>query len=281
MSWFKEQLHGHVAQSFEISELLYEGRTAFQAVRIFRNDTLGRVMTLDEVVQTTEADEFIYHEMITHVPIVAHGAAKQVLIIGGGDGGVLEEALKHAGVEKVVQCEIDEEVTQLSRRHLPSICGKAFEDPRTECVFGDGAKYVAETDERFEVVIIDSTDPAGPGLVLFSEEFYRNCKRCMTPGGILVTQNGVPFLQRDELKSSVQSFRKIWTHGGCYFAGVPTYYCGPMALGWASDGPDLRAVDEAQIAARFAASGLRTRWYNPEIHRAAFAVPQYLKDVVG
>ena len=280
MSWFKEQLHKHVAQSFEVSELLYEGRTAFQAVRIFRNETLGRVMTLDEVVQTTEADEFIYHEMISHPAILAHGSVRKVLIIGGGDGGVLEEVLKH-GVEKVVQCEIDREVTELSKQHLPSICGKAFDDPRTECVFGDGAKYVAETDERFEVVIIDSTDPAGPGLVLFSEEFYRNCKRCMTPGGILVTQNGVPFLQRDELKSSVAAFRKIWKHGGCLFAGVPTYYCGPMALGWASDGHDLKAVEGDKIAERFAKSRLETRWYNPEIHRAAFAVPQYLKDIVG
>jgi spermidine synthase len=279
VSWFKEQLHRHVAQSFEISELLYEGRTAFQAVRIFRNDTLGRVMTLDEVVQTTEADEFIYHEMISHPAILAHGAVRKVLIVGGGDGGVLEEVLKH-GVEKVVQCEIDREVTELSRRHLPSICGQAFDDPRTECVFGDGARYVAETDERFELVIIDSTDPAGPGLVLFSEAFYRNCKRCMTPGGILVTQNGVPFLQRDELKNSIAAFRKIWTHGGCYFAGVPTYYCGPMALGWASDG-DLKAVEPVKIAERFAKSRIETRWYNPDMHRAAFAVPQYLRDIVG
>jgi len=280
VNWFREQLHKHVAQSFEISELIYEGRTAFQAVRIFRNGTLGRVMTLDEVVQTTEADEFIYHEMISHPAILAHGAVRKVLIVGGGDGGVLEEVLKH-GVEKVVQCEIDREVTELSRAHLPSICGKAFEDPRTECVFGDGARYVAETEERFELVIIDSTDPAGPGLVLFSEEFYRNCRRCMTPGGVLVTQNGVPFLQRDELQNSVAAFRKIFNHGGCYLAGVPTYYCGPMALGWASDGCNLKAVDEAGIAERFARSRIETRWYNPEIHRAAFALPQYLKALVG
>lgn len=280
MTWFKELLHKHVAQSFEVSELLYEGRTAFQAVRIFRNPTLGRVMTLDEVVQTTEADEFIYHEMLSHPPILAHGAVRKVLIVGGGDGGALEEVLKHP-VEKVVQCEIDQEVTELSKRHLPSICGQAFDDPRTVCVFDDGAKYVAETDERFDLIIIDSTDPVGPGLVLFSEEFYRNCKRCMAPGGILITQNGVPFLQREELANSIAAFRKIWRHGGCYFADIPTYYFGPMALGWASDAHDLRDVDADRIAERFAASRIATRWYNPEIHRAAFAVPQYLKDIVG
>ena len=152
-------------------------------------------MVLDGIVQTTERDEFIYHEMLAHVPVFAHGSARRVLIIGGGDGGMLREVIRHREVERVVQVEVDAGVIDTCREHLPNHSAGAFDDPRVEIVIADGARYVAETAERFEVVISDSTDPVGPGTALFSPEFYAGCRRCLAPGGVLVTQNGVAFLQ--------------------------------------------------------------------------------------
>lgn len=279
MTWFTEHLHQHCGQTLKIDEILYEGRTPFQDAMIFRNGTFGKVLVLDGVVQTTEGDEFIYHEMFSHVPIVAHGAVRNVLIIGGGDGGLLEEVLKHP-VESVTEVELDPGVVEIARTHLRSICGDAYEDPRTDLVVGDGAKYVAETEKRFDVVMVDSTDPVGPGAVLFSREFYANCKRCLTPGGVLVTQNGVPFVQPGELTDSVGHFRALFADGSAYVISVPTYAEGFMALGWATDDAGLRRLDMDTIAARWAKAGIRTRYYNPETHAAAFALPTYIRELL-
>ena len=154
---------------------------------------------LDGATQVTTRDEFVYHEMMTHVPILAHGKAKDVLIIGGGDCGIAEEVLKHKAIKRVTQVEIDESVVEFSKEHFPEFTRPVFRDKRFESVIADGMKYVAETDRRFDVIIVDSTDPQGPGAVLFTREFYAACKRCMADGGIMVTQNGVPFFQPDEL----------------------------------------------------------------------------------
>ena len=279
--WFSETLTPGLRLSFEARRVLRHRKSASHELALIDNDAFGRILLLDGAVQLTTRDEFIYHEMMAHVPILGHGAARDVLIVGGGDCGLAEEVLKHDGVARVTQVEIDASVVELAREHFAEINAAVFADPRFELVVADAAAFVQRTGAAFDVVLVDSTDPLGPGAVLFTETFYRDVRQRLKPGGVLVTQNGVPFLQRDELKNSIASFRKIWKHGGCLFAGVPTYYCGPMALGWASDGRDLRVVDEAQIAERFAKSKLETRWYNPQIHRAAFAVPQYLKDIVG
>ncbi|MBM3490592.1 MAG: polyamine aminopropyltransferase [Alphaproteobacteria bacterium] len=281
MSWFREKLYTHVQQAFEIKRELHKGRTPFQAVTVFENPMLGRVLTLDGICQTTEADEFVYHEMMTHVPILAHGRATRVLIVGGGDGGILRETLRHRRVKRAVMVEIDGEVVELCRRHLPSLSAGAFEDRRAELVVGDGAQFMASTDERFDVMIIDSTDPMGPGEVLFRDAFYRNCKRCLKADGIVVTQNGVPFFQREEFFSTGRARAKLFGHSGFYFAAVPTYYGGHMAMGWASPGRDITAVSLATLKRRFAAARLKTRYYNPEMHLAAFARPNYLKSAKG
>ena len=276
MSWFAERLHAHASTHYEMTEVLYEGHTGFQDLVIFRNPTFGTVMALDGVMQTTERDEFVYHEMMSHVPLFAHGAAKRVLIIGGGDGGVLREVLRHP-VDRVTEVELDGGVVEVSKKWLPFICGEAYDDPRTNLVIGDGAKFLRETDERFDVILVDSTDPIGPGTVLFSREFYADCKRCLTERGILVTQNGVPFMQSDELTTSVGHFRSLFADAWCYLATVPTYVNGAMALGWASLDPAARQTDLATLQRRFAALDLRTEYYNPEVHQAAFALPNYVK----
>ena len=277
--WFEEAIHAHATQKLEITQVLYSSDTELQKIVIFENPTFGRVMTLDGVVQVTEGDEFIYHEMMAHVPILAHGSVRDVLIVGGGDGGLLEEVLKHP-VERATMVEIDRGVVDLARRYLPSVCKGAFDDPRAELVIADGARHVAETDARYDVVLIDSTDPIGPGEVLFQREFYAGCKRCLKPGGILVTQNGVAFVQGEELTSSWRHFNALFADPAAYAVAVPTYIWGFMALGWASDDPEHRRRPLATIEERYAAAGLDTRYYNPGIHLGAFALPTYMKELM-
>ncbi len=279
--WFDEALHANFRSGYRMSKVLYESRSEHQHLVLFENPTFGRMLALDGIIQTTEKDEFIYHEMLAHVPILAHGRARRVLIIGGGDGGMLEEVLKHRDVEQATMVEIDASVVAFSREHLGAICGEAFNDRRTDLVIADGARFVAETDGRYDVVIIDSTDPVGPGAVLFTEAFYRGCQRVLNPGGVVVTQNGVPFLQADELIGTLGHFRAIFRDASCYLAAVPTYTGGPMAFGWGCDDPAVRATPEKVLAARFAQSGIATRYYTPAVHRGAFALPPYIADMIG
>ncbi|MHA1599361.1 MAG: polyamine aminopropyltransferase [Alphaproteobacteria bacterium] len=278
--WVEETLHPGVRLRLKAERILYDSRTDLQRIVLFENPEFGRVMTLDDVVQTTERDEFIYHEMLTHVPILAHGAVRRVLIIGGGDGGMLEEALKHRSIERVTMVEIDRGVVDLSREYLPSICGEAFDDPRTDLVIADGVDYVGRCEHRFDVIIIDSTDPIGPAEVLFSDHFYRRCKKCLAPGGIMVTQNGVPFLQGSELTGTLRLLRQLFADATCYLATVPTYMGGPMAFGWASDNPALRKTPQDVLSQRLAEAGIEARYYTPAVHCGAFALPGYIADLI-
>ena len=277
---FRETFQTGWTQVFSVDEVLFERRTEHQHLIIFRNRQFGRVLALDGVVQTTEADEFVYHEMLTHVPMLAHGSAKRVLIVGGGDGGILRETLRHPGVEQVMQVEIDADVIDLSRRYLPSLSQGAFDDSRLELVIGDASKYVAETDTRFDVVISDSTDPIGPGEVLFTSSFYRDCRRCLRAGGILVTQNGNFFDQFSEIVTTAARLRAIFADSTFYCAAIPTYIGGSMAFAWASDDAASRTVPIETLRARFERAGLETRYYTPEIHRAAFALPRFVVEAL-
>jgi len=280
VDWSEETLHDDLRIKIRIDRLLFDSKTEHQRLMLFESGTFGRVLTLDGVVQTTESDEFIYHEMMAHLPILAHGNAKRVLIIGGGDGGMAEEVLKHTAVESVTMVEIDAGVVEFSKKYLPAICKGAFDDPRLSLVIADGARFAAETDERFDVAIIDSTDPIGPAEVLFTDAFYGSVKRCLSEGGLVATQNGVPFLQSDELTSTLAAFRKLFRDATCYLATVPTYVGGPMAFGWGTDDETLRQLSEAKLAERFKASGIETRYYTPAVHRAAFALPPYIEDMI-
>ncbi|BAQ16127.1 spermidine synthase [Methyloceanibacter caenitepidi] len=239
------------------------------------------MMMLDGVVQVSTKDEFVYHEMMAHVPLFAHGKAKNVLIIGGGDGGVLREVLRHPEVKRATLCEIDRSVIDLCREHFPEISDGAFDNKRTRVVIADGTKFVAETDERFDAILVDSTDPIGPGAVLFTKEFYADCKRALAPGGVLVTQNGLPFLQPSELRQSVGFFRDLFEDAFAYMATTPSYFGDAMSYGWASDNDDLRQFTVGEIEWRYAAAGaFPTKYWNPRVHVAAFALPNYVLDLV-
>ena len=281
MTWMVETLHDGLRMQVRADLVIYDSATEHQRLVVVENKTLGRVMLLDDIVQTTEADEFIYHEMLAHVPVLAHGAARKVLIIGGGDGGMLEEVLKHRSIEKVTMVELDRTVIDISREYLPSICGDAFDDPRTDLVIDDGVKFVARDGDRYDVIIIDSTDPVGPGEVLFSADFYAACKGRLSDGGVLVTQNGVPFFQGSELASTMAALRPLFTDASCYLAAVPLYVGGVMAFGWASDDPALRQVPVEALERRFADADITTRYYTPAVHKGAFAVPPYVAAAMG
>jgi len=279
--WVEETLHADLHIKLKAERVLFDSKSAHQRLVLFENATFGRVLALDGVMQTTEKDEFIYHEMLAHLPILAHGGVRKVLIIGGGDGGMLEEVLKHGTVEKVAMVDIDDTVIELSKQYLRSICGEAFEDQRTDLVIADGTAFVAQCRERYDVIIVDSTDPIGPGEALFTANFYKDCKACLAPGGVLVTQNGVPYLQSGELAATMACLRPLFADVGCYLATVPTYVGGPMAFGWASDDAALRRVSVEALEDRLAEAGIATRYYTPEVHMAAFALPPYIEELLG
>jgi spermidine synthase len=218
---------------------------------------------------------------MAHVPLLAHGNAKQVLIIGGGDGAMLREVLKHDTVEQVTMVEIDRAVIDMAKEHLPNHSQGAFDDPRANIVIADGMDFVRDTDRGFDVIISDSTDPIGPGEILFSDDFYAQCGRILRANGVVVTQNGVAFFQLDEVRSTARRMSKHFTDMSFYSAAVPTYYGGIMTFAWGSNSTSLRGVDTETLRHRFNRTGLRTRYYTPEIHRASFALPQYINDAIN
>lgn len=281
MSDYQETLYEGYGQRFSIDKMLHEVRTEHQHLVIFENARMGRVMALDGVIQTTEADEFIYHEMLTHVPILAHGLARRVLIIGGGDGGMLREVAKHRDVESITMVEIDGTVVEMCKEFLPEHSKGAFDDPRLNLVIDDGMRFVATTEEKFDVIISDSTDPIGPGEVLFSENFYQACRRCLNDGGILVTQNGTPFMQLTEVQTTAKRMAGLFPDWHFYQAAVPTYIGGAMTFAWGACDSDSRKLSLETLHQRFIGSGIVTRYYNPHIHLGAFALPQYVLQAIS
>ena len=262
--------------------MLHEVKTEHQHLVIFENPTWGTVLMLDGVCQLTTSDEFVYHEMMAHVPLMALARPKRVLVIGGGDGGVLREVLKHPSVAKATLCEIDRAVDRSlaasTTRRSPAA---AFDDARADVVIADGLKYVAETRERFDAIIVDSSEPIGPSAVLHTREFFTDCKRALKKGGILVTQNGLPFLFPEHLQGTTAVFASLFkrvaalhVHAAlllrrsvCAQSGDRRQACGQGRCQTACQAPE-----EAGHA------GLK--YWTPEVHIGAFALPAYVRQVV-
>lgn len=277
--WLNETLYPEWGQRFQVKRELARVKSAFQDIAIFESEFHGRVMVLDGVIQITERDEFVYQEMLAHVPLLAHGAAKRVLIIGAGDGGVLRRVLQHRGVERAVMVEIDGEVIRLAKEHLPNIAGDAWNDPRAEVLVSDGIEYVRTApDASFDVIIVDSTDPIGVGEVLFTDEFYRNAARVLSDRGIIVNQCGVPFMQAEELAETSQRRAQFFSEVSAYVAAVPTYVGGFMTLGWSAKQAGQTRISVADLTKRAEQAGIlgTTRYWTPEIHEAAFRLPPYI-----
>ena len=285
--WIEETLHLNWRTFLKADKVLFENQTEHQHLIIFENGTFGRVMMLDHIVQLTTADEFIYHEMMAHVPLFAQSAIKpekplSVLIVGGGDGGVLREVLRHPSVERAVLCEIDSAVIDMAREYFPGVSNGAFDATKAEIVIADGTQYVRENPGTFDVIMVDSTDPLGPGAVLFTKEFYGDCYKALREDGVMVTQNGLPFMHPDELKQSVQYFKELgFADCGAYLSTTPGYFGGPMSLGWAAKHAGLKDLSIEAISGAFEKAGLEMQFYSPGVHKGAFALPGYVAKLVA
>lgn len=278
--WVEETFHPNWRVRLKADKVLHEVKTEHQDLVIFENATWGTVLMLDGVCQLTTSDEFVYHEMMAHVPLMALKRPERVLVVGGGDGGVLREVLKHPSVEKATLCEIDRSVIDLSLAHFPQIAAGAFDDSRADVVIADGLKYVAGSKERFDAIIIDSSEPIGPSAVLHTPQFFADCKKALKEGGILVTQNGLPFLFPEHLGATTKAFAQLFAHVAPYLCTQPCYFGGPFALNWASDDGDHLDISAKKLGKRAEKRGIKTRYWTPGVHRGAFALPAYAQSVV-
>jgi spermidine synthase len=273
--WFCELHRNRVGLNIKVKRFVYAGESPFQEINIIDTHEFGRMLVLYGSIMTTEKDEFVYHEMLTHVPLGAHPAPRSVLIIGGGDGGTLREVLKHPQVERVTQVEIDRMVVEKCREHLPTIA-TSFDHPKARILYEDGAKYLAACREQYDVILVDASDPIGPAEVLFQKPFHQDAARCLAPDGIFVTQSESPFYHQKTVRSLYRNLSEIFPVVRLYHAYIPTYPSGIWSFTFCSKqhGPFDRfdAADPRW-------TGITTRYYNAEVHRAAFALPTFMKEL--
>jgi spermidine synthase len=285
-SSFKERLHKGYAQIIELSgKPLADERSRYQHIKIFDTVSNGRVMTLDDIVQITTRDESAYAEMLTHLPLLEHGKAQSVMIVGGGDLSIADEALKHKGVKEVVLVDIDGRVIELCKQHFGEINAKAFKDKRLKLEVADAFEYLGRSTskDRFDLIVADRPDPVGPGKALFGETFYDRVRNALKPGGFATFQTGVPFYQPWEITEALEELAEFFPQSGLYLTVVPTYIGGFMALSWAGKGKNARLGTSAGIkraAAAYKKAKLKTDYYNPDVHAAAFALPEWIGRLV-
>jgi spermidine synthase len=267
-----------VETRYKIKSILYENNSEFQHAQIVDTYEYGLMLLLDGIVQTTEKDEFVYHEMMAHVPMLSHPHPEKILIIGGGDGGLLREVLRYESVNNITMVEIDSDVVNLCKKYLPMINRGAFGDIRTNLVIDDGAEFVKKTTDKFDVVIVDSPDPAGPAEVLFSKEFYSDLHDLIPRNGILVRQTGSIHLQKDEQVSAYDTLKNIFNYADLFVFAVPTYVGGFFSAMFCSDNINPHNTDINLLKERITRNNLETRYYNPGIHIGAFHIPYFLKE---
>jgi spermidine synthase len=279
-----ERLHKGYAQSMEVTKLLADEKSRYQHIRIFDTVANGRVMTLDDIVQITSRDESAYADMLTHLPMLEHGAVERVMIVGGGDLSIADEALKHKNVKEVVLVDIDGRVVELCKKLFGEINAKAFKDKRMTVEVADAFEYLGRksSKNRFDLIIADRPDPVGPGKALFGETFYDRVKGALRKGGYATFQTGVPFYQPWEITEALQELKQFFSKSGLYLTVVPTYIGGFMALSWATKGGDAlgSAKGIKRAAKAYKKAKLKTDYYNPDVHAAAFALPQWIKKLV-
>ncbi len=277
--WHSEAIYPDIKLQLK-GELLYRKKTLYQNLELYKTDRFGKVLMLDNAIQTTEGDEFIYHEMLTHPVLLLHPKPQKVLIIGGGDGGILREVLKYKSVKLAYLVEIDKSIIEISKKYLKSICKNSFQDKRTKIIFDDGAKFIKKTKEKFDVIIIDSPDSVGPAKVLFSKGFYKDIFSALAENGLMIRQTGSTTLQKEVLKSSwkllTDIFPFVWTH----LTAIPTYIGGFFSLTAASKKIDLFKTDIAYLEKKIKALKIKTDYYNPYIHIASAVLPEYIRRML-
>jgi len=272
--WFTENQTRDLSLSFRLGKTLRRERTPYQDLAVVETLQYGRMLVLDGAVQTTEKDEFVYHEMITHVPLFAHPAPKRVLVVGGGDGGAIREILKHPTVEEAVLAEIDERVIAAAREFLPGI-SQGLSDPRAKIMVGDGIEHVRQARGVYDVIIVDSTDPIGPAVGLFAREFYQSVFEALKEDGLFVAQTESPFLNADLIKGVYGNIASVFPLTRLYLAVVPTY---PSGLWSFTVGSKKYAPTEP---VRQPPEGFTSRYYTPAIHRSAFVLPRFVEELIA
>lgn len=275
--WFQENHTKSVRFDIAVEEQLYHGHSEFQQIDVFKSLEFGRFLTLDGLMMLTEKDEFIYHEMITHVAMATNPDVKDVLVIGAGDGGTVRELSRYSGIRKIDMVEIDEQVVDVCREYLSQTACK-LDDPRVHLFFEDGLRFVRNKTNEYDLIIVDSTDPFGPGEGLFTSEFYGNCYDCLRENGILINQHESPYYAEDarSMQRAHRRIREFFPVCKVYQAHIPTYPSGHWLFGFASK--TLEPLD-ADLS-RWEALGLKTRYYNTELHKGCFMLPTYVKELL-
>lgn len=273
--WISEKTADFMEVKFRCDDVLFSGKSEFQKVEVVQTRWHGKMLLNDDLVMLTEADEFAYHDMITHVPMFTHPSPKKVLVIGGGDGGTAREVLRHEAVEKCVMVEIDKMVVDACIEHIPVTSEVLKGHEKLELIIGDGVKYVKETKEKFDVIIVDSTDPIGPAAPLFGPEFYADVYNCLSENGIVVSQGESPWYNVEIQKSMMGVLSEQFPFVRIYKFGNLTYPGGMWCFTYASKG--LNPMTDFNPS-RVDDSGLSFRYYNKELHTASFALPQFAKE---
>ncbi|MEK6711134.1 MAG: polyamine aminopropyltransferase [Nitrospinota bacterium] len=273
--WFTELHAPGTGITFRVRRVLHWARTPFQELALVETEDMGRALFLDGTVQFTERDEFIYHEMLVHVPLCIHPRPRRVLIVGGGDGGCVREALLHPQVEEVTLVEIDGEVVEACRRHIPSVSSR-LGDPRVRLLIQDGVKFMKENRGAFDVIIVDSTDPVGMASPLTQAPFFRTAQEALTPQGLYVAQSQGPLFDGREIARIARAARKVFRHAAHFLAPTPTYPGGLWSFLLATRGPKNPAALEPRPMPR----GAKTRYYSTGVHKAAFVLPPFVQDFV-
>ena len=271
--WLEELQLGNMRLGLRAETVLHREVSRFQEILVVDTYAFGRALMLDGTFQVTEKDEFVYHEMLAHFPLMSHPRPRDVLVIGGGDGGTVREVVKHPEVERAILCEIDPRVTSVAREYLPSVAA-GLADPRVEVLHEDGIKLVQDHAGAFDVILIDSTDPVGPAVGLYSPEFYAACKKALRPGGIVCAQSESPFVNGDVVRRVAESVRANFANLQLYLAPLPTYPSGSWSFTAGSDAPLPQDVDRKRAA------GLATRYYTADLHKAAFALPPFAQALI-
>ena len=266
---------------FEADRVIDNVQNPGHEALVIDNAYFGRMMLIGDAVASSSADEFIYHEMMSHVPLLAHGQVESVLIVGGRDCGLAEEVLKHHGVRTLVQVDADPSIVNLARTYFAGINASVFHDDRFQLRDVNGIEFVASTDERFDLILVDLTDPGGTSPSPLTEDFFRTARGCLKSGGLMVARLAIPFLQPLAFSSSMSRLAAVFPVVSAYLVPVPSVFGGPVAIGWASNvlEPGQPAADV--LSARFTSAGIETFYYTPEVHRAAFALPRYIRHAVS
>ena len=275
-NWFFEKSSTH-ARGFKILKTLFDKKSIYQNVKVVQTEDHGKMLINDEMIMTCERDEFIYHEMIAHVPLFTHPSPKKILIIGGGDGGTAREVLRHTSIEECVMIEIDSLVVEACKKHIP-ITAQSFDHPLLKLKFEDGAKYITQKENFFDIVIVDSTDPIGPGEVLFNLEFYKNVHKALKSNGLVVSQGESPFYDIDIQQKLLKIAGSLFSYAGFYHYNNVTYPGGFWSFLFASK--EYHPIKDFN-AQRVIDSKMKFRYYSAEIHNSSFSQPQFIKETYG